>query len=354
MSLKVIHIVSSFDRINFGIWNAAIFGLGYLEKFHHVRSYMWSAAPPPAEKLYPPHLIIRWLDNNSTDAQIDRVLKQDDHDTNTIVVTHGSWLQPTKLGYRLSQRGFRWLYVPHGMLEPWSINQAALKKSLYYSFFEKRYIRSAKRVRAVSGVERDNLSNKLGRKIDLIQNGVIIPVSKPKSLEIETFLFLGRLHHKKGILPLVLAWSKSMSGRKDRRLIIAGPDQGELKKIRPYISGNIEFKGAVYGEKKENLLSQSHYFVLPSHSEGFPVSVLEAMSYGLIPLISKGCNFDEVFEQDLGYQVEPNEESIADVLANTVPQSFDAHRAQRNRDYVISRYSEQPIANRLFDLYNSM
>ncbi len=354
MPFKVIHIVSSFDRINFGIWNAAIFGLNYLEKDHNVRSYVWATSSPPTEKLYPPDLDIQWFGTNASDSEMDRILKLQGHNESTIVVSHGCWLSPTKYAHRLSLKGYKWLYVPHGMLEPWSMSQSALRKKIYYALFEGRYIRTANRIRAVSAIEKGNLSIKLHRKIDVVENGVPVPADQPKSKDRLVFLFLGRLHHKKGIVPLVEAWHNTMKGRTDRKLIIAGPDQGELEKIQPYLSGNVEYTGAVYGNEKNKLLSLAHYFVLPSHSEGFPVSVLEAMSFGVIPLISKGCNFDAVFDNNLGYNVEPIKEQIENILSNVIPTTFDTGLSTRNRDYVMENYSEKAIGDRLFDLYSSM
>ena len=54
----------------------------------------------------------------------------------------------------------------------------------------------------------------------------------------------------------------------------------ELDKDSPHMT----FRSPVDGHEKEALFKQSDIFILPSYSEGFPLSVLEAMSYGL-PLI---------------------------------------------------------------------
>ena len=93
------------------------------------------------------------------------------------------------------------------------------------------------------------------------------------------------------------------------KLIIVGPDEGELAKILPLISGNIEYKGPLFDSEKSEVLQKAHYYFLPSFSEGFPSSVVEAMSFGAIPVITQGCNFPEVFEQHLGYEISTDQES---------------------------------------------
>jgi glycosyltransferase involved in cell wall biosynthesis len=144
-----------------------------------------------------------------------------------------------------------------------------------------------------------------------------------------------------------------MSAEASKKLIIAGPDEGELDKIRPFIKGNIEYVGAVYGEKKRELLNCAHYYILPSFSEGFPSSVLEAMSAGAIPLISTGCNFQKVFENKLGYRIEPSPEMITPVLDLLKNRSFDQELSTRCRRFVQQNYSEEAIGNKLAYLYMS-
>ena len=51
------------------------------------------------------------------------------------------------------------------------------------------------------------------------------------------------------------------------------------------IEKNVVFPGWVRGEEKDKLLRESDLFFLPSYNEGMPMSILEAMGYGL-PIIS--------------------------------------------------------------------
>jgi glycosyltransferase involved in cell wall biosynthesis len=119
---------------------------------------------------------------------------------------------------------------------------------------------------------------------------------------------------------------------------------------------NIELLGPVYGEDKEALLRQSQFYVLPSFSEGFPTSVLEAMQHGLVPIISPGCNFPDVFDHGLGIRVETDVESIRTGLERAVaiePAEF-LGLAGRSQAFIAEAYTYKTIAVRQADLYSRL
>jgi glycosyltransferase involved in cell wall biosynthesis len=354
-NLNVVHIVANVSKINFGVWNAALFGSDYLHSKYGIISSLWVCASHRTELISSVKHPVNFLGDKSINDKnlLDLVQEHSLLPEFTIFVSHGCWLRPTQLGSRLVKIGFRWLYVPHGMLEPWSLKQGGFKKQIYYYFFERRYNKNASAIRAVSQAERSNLEKTLQRKIDLIENGIHIPEIQTKVLGQRVFLFMARLHFKKGVFPLVKAWHllKSEVIRFNCKLVIAGPDEGELDKIKPYMDDTIEYVGSVYGDQKYTLLNRSHYYLLPSYSEGFPTSVLEAMSYGLIPLISNGCNFDEVFKHGLGFRIEPTINSVENSLKTLLPQPFDKELSEANRDYAISHFGETVIGENLHQLY---
>lgn len=353
--IKIVHIVTNLLKINFGIWNAAVFGSEYLNKHFRVSSFLWVCSD--SQKMSIPGVDISYLDKRlSKDNILNQIQAWNLHHTNTIFVSHGCWQTPTRLGFKLQKMGFKWLYVPHGMLEPWSMQHKKWKKFLYFSLIEKRLTKKAHGIRAVSEVEKQNLQIRFGREIFKIENGVkILPLKNKKKNE-KVFLFMARLHHKKGILPLVKAWTACTKTNKNYKLVIAGPDEGELIKIQSFLNADetLEYKGAVYGDAKQALLERAHYFVLPSHSEGFPTSVVEAMSYGLVPLISSGCNFQAVFTEKLGYQIEPDEKNISDVLDALKKEDFNEQLSFRNHQYIQEHNSEKHIAEQLLTTYTNV
>jgi glycosyltransferase involved in cell wall biosynthesis len=78
------------------------------------------------------------------------------------------------------------------------------------------------------------------------------------------------------------------------------------------------------------------------------------MSFGAIPIISEGCNFPEVFKEQLGYEVRPDEESIEKVLRQILNEPFDFNLSRRNILFVEQNLSENVIGDELFKLYNNL
>lgn len=122
-------------------------------------------------------------------------------------------------------------------------------------------------------------------------------------------LFLARLLREKGVFELVEAFEKVSIEINNCELIIAGDgkDYEELKK-RVRSNKNIIVTGYVEGQKKIDLYRQSHIYCLPSYTEGLPVSVLEAMSFGL-PVVTTAVGGLKYFFKDgkMGYYVRPKD-----------------------------------------------
>ncbi|OMP31772.1 MULTISPECIES: glycosyltransferase [Mangrovimonas] len=354
MAFNILHLIDSVDQVNFGIWNAALTNSGFLGELGIVS---YAAIPKNDSFNYP---AVNKLE--ATEFKSLRMLMGQKGliPENTIVVSHGCWRWPTRLGGKLKSEGYKWIAVPHGMLEPWSMQQKAIKKKIYWNLIEKQRLLQADVIRAVGTPEALNLKSIFDNKVCLIPNGV--PNSnrnEEKGNDKIRFLFMARLHHKKGIVPLVKGWMKSsLANSQNHELLIAGPDDGELNVLNDWISKskNIHYLGGVYGEEKEGLLKKSHVYVLPSYSEGFPTSVLEAMMYGLMPLISEGCNFPEVFDKDLAMSLEPEEIMVKMVLDEVEQLSLEEIKSQgrKCREFVIENYTNEKIGNQLEKLYRSL
>ncbi|NJK34123.1 MAG: glycosyltransferase [Oscillatoriales cyanobacterium SM2_2_1] len=283
----------------------------------------------------------------------------------TTVMTHGCWQHPTLWGQALKKRGCYWIYTPHGMLEPWSRQQKWLKKWLYFRVIEQIQAANADIIRAVSRPEHLNLQKKFPQTtVTLIPYGLksdpTLDRAWAETLDqprICTILFMARLHPKKGIMPLIEGWCRSILYQNPGyELAIAGFDDGALpyltQTLNALSNANIRYLGPVFGQEKAQVLAQSRYYILPSHSEGLPTSVLEAMQCGLIPLISDGCNLPEAIDAGIALRCNPNPEAIAQVL-NSLP-SLSPHEQQHRRlaaqNFVETHFAVEKTAARLMRL----
>jgi glycosyltransferase involved in cell wall biosynthesis len=225
---------------------------------------------------------------------------------------HGLWMYPSLASFRWSRRTRRpYLISPHGMLDPWAVSHAAWKKRLVGWWFEDAHLAGAACLHALTEAEaRAIRAYGLSNPICVVPNGVALPeatmLAKPACAAHagggrRTVLFLGRLHPKKGLENLLRAWREvqSSAAARDWRLVIAGGDQDgheqQLRRIAEAqgIGTSLRFVGPRFGAEKAASFACADAFVLPSLSEGLPVAVLEAWSYGLPVLMTKACNLPE-------------------------------------------------------------
>jgi len=318
--MRIINIVDSVDQINYGIWHAVTVNAALLVE-RGVRTELWY----PQKQFDVINQVTNVpLESLSLKSAADKLHKRTLDPLHDIIVTHGSWSYATRWGAFFKKNGFKWIYVPHGMLEPWPLQQKKIKKALYLHLIEKRLAKQADCIKAVSVPESINLKKFFAPElIRFIPNGVFYEYTKPDFKARQSpvrYLFLSRLHYKKNLVALATAWLQSgLNNNGAYELLIAGPDEGELQNLTPLLqrSVNMKYVGSVYGEKKRELFDQCMYYVLPSYSEGLPSSLLEAMSYGLVPIVTEGCNLPEVFNQHLGVKINTDINAITKALKET-------------------------------------
>lgn len=125
-------------------------------------------------------------------------------------------------------------------------------------------------------------------------------------------LFMGRLHPRKGAL--LLANTFRAAKISDTKLVIAGPDEGEMAQIQALDDEHIILTGYLGGADRLAAFAAADMFVLPAVGEGLPMVVLEAMGAGLPVIVSPGCNLPEVAEHGAGLEISPEIEPLSAAL----------------------------------------
>jgi glycosyltransferase involved in cell wall biosynthesis len=357
--MRIINIVDSVDQINYGIWHAVTVNAALLAE-RGVQTELWY----PQKQFNQINQVTNVpLESLSLKGAADILHKRALDPQHDIIVTHGSWNYATRWGAFFKKKGFSWIYVPHGMLEPWPLQQKRIKKALYLQLIEKRLAKQADCIKAVSMPESINLRQFFKPAlIQFIPNGVPYEDTHPDfqgRREPLRYLFLSRLHHKKNLVTLAMAWLQSgLNNNSKVELLIAGPDEGELEKLTPLIlqSSNIKYIGSVYGEKKKELFEQCTFYILPSFSEGLPSSLLEAMSYGLVPIITEGCNLPDVFTQNLGVKIKTDGNSIKGALEATSMWEAQkvAETGLKAKQFIKENFSLEVVTNLQIALFSKL
>ncbi|WP_232384497.1 glycosyltransferase [Actinomadura violacea] len=132
---------------------------------------------------------------------------------------------------------------------------------------------------------RDGMTN-----ADHIPNALHVTPSVYPTLNLPAVACVGRLSYEKGVDLLLEAWQRVHEHHPDWRLHIygTGPDEDALREqaAAAGLCGTVEFRGVV--ADVEEAMVEASVFALPSRAEGLPMSVMEAMAYGL-PTVAFDC-----------------------------------------------------------------
>ena len=116
----------------------------------------------------------------------------------------------------------------------------------------------------------------------------------------------------------------------------------------------VVFTGPVFGDMKRSAFAAADLFVLPSHSEGAPVVIPEALGAGVPVLATKACPWSELVTRECGWWTDIRADAIGTALSEAfaMPQSKLAAMGERGRRLVAESYTWTQIANRTIKLYD--
>lgn len=290
-----------------------------------------------------------------------------------IIHLHGIWMYPSLVALRAASKlDCALVLSPRGMMDVWALKNSAWKKKLMYWFQEKRLLESVSVFHALNQSEANSIRAMGYRQpICIIPNGTDLPVGAHLSecdegRQNKNLVFIGRIHPKKGIPNLILAWGQMQKAcprlAEGWQLIIAGWDDGnhlqgyqELAQAQ-HCAESIEWRGAVYGEAKAKLLQEATAFVLPSFSEGLPMAVVEAWSYHLPVLMTRECNLPEGFSEGAAIEMEASENGTYDGLKKLMelpPEQLTA-MGESAHQLVCKHFTWDQLVSRLETVYEWM
>jgi len=277
------------------------------------------------------------------DERLDQINPQ-------VLHTHGIWTYLSIGVPRWSRKNHKpYIVSPHGMLDAWALDNSKIKKKVAAALYERRHLRGAACLHALCQSEAKSIREfGLKNPIATIPNGIEIPEGRDLSsrylVKKKIMLFLGRLHPKKGLENALRAWAASRSEASpdskpsNWQFVIAGWDQGDhevrlkqlceelelsfadvpakqflsLEASSGQLSGfSVVFVGPVFGELKAQLLERANVFILPSFSEGLPMSILEAWAYELPVVMTDYCNLPEGFNADAAIHIDTEVEGMS-------------------------------------------
>ena len=185
-----------------------------------------------------------------------------------------------------------------------------------------------------------------GDRITFIPNGIDTSAWQSTSppARIRRFLFLGRLDPEKGIFELLDAFRQVHGRHADVTLTIAGEGPAG-ERLRLEAGDGITFAGRVPYEELGRVFDEHDCMVLPSYSEGMPLSVLEAAAHHRAMIITDVGDIRQLFGDRI--RIIPPRDTAA--LAAAMESAVEDTAPQAGYDDVIARVSIQSVTSRLLE-----
>lgn len=217
----------------------------------------------------------------------------------------------------------------------------------------------------LSGRENEIVQREFGaRRVEVLPNCVNLTDAESfsrvykKGGEPLTIGYLGRIEVNKGMGWLLLACERLRREGVRFRLVMAGkeePGSNYLENFSNQLGESFHYAGVVSGTAKVAFLRSLDVFILPTYFEGLPMSLLETMSYGAVPVTTPVGSIPEVVkdgENGLFIKVK-DEQSIADALRRLNDDRVLAQKlSEQARKTIFEQFSPKSYTDKLNALYD--
>jgi len=240
------------------------------------------------------------------------------------------------------QAGVPYLVRTIGQLSPWSLNQSPARKRWMLRLVERSNLNAAAALHFTSQAEQreadalcltpPSLVLPLGVSVVAAASGEM-PRAAAGPVR---FLFLSRLHPKKGLERLIeaLALLQTQQPEADWTLTIAGSGtadyEAELRRLaqESRIGPRCRWLGHLEGRAKERELIAADWLVLPSAAENFGIVVAEALACGTPVILSPEVAIAELVEEAGAGLISPSDPAL---LARTLSRGLAGAGAEMRR-----------------------
>lgn len=286
---------------------------------------------------------------------------------------HSVFLWPTWAAARLARHAHvPYLISPRGMLVKGLIERRnQLAKMAWIHLIEKSNLRSASAIHVTSELEAAELVRfkwllpkivAISNGVDEVEDGGGFEVSadvKAIALHQPLVLYFGRISWKKGIDRLLTAFARTDSAT---LAIVGTDDEGlvpELRRLaaRLQIENRVRFlPRTVVGPDKEHLFAAARLFVLPSFSENFGNTVLEAMQRCVPIVVTPEVGAAQIVSlAGAGLVANSDPEALSEAMSRLLNDtSLALSMGKAGRRYVQEHCSWLQVASEMEQLYQSI
>lgn len=172
--------------------------------------------------------------------------------------------------------------------------------------------------------------------------------------------FIGNLLVSKGVYELLDAYHQVVTNNQniDIKLNIVGGGtelpgmQEKLKELS--LERNVKFFGPIENKEIPKILTKTDIFVLPSYSEGFPLTIIEALSMGCPVIATAVGGIPEVInDEENGLLIEPkSSEALQEAIEKLINNPDLYKKIQKNTSKVYEQFSGEKITQQIYNVYS--
>ena len=316
---------------------------------------------PDAPNLYP-------LDERVELVSISSILTTNQLTTNDYNVVHIHGLWPPVL-HEVSAwakgNGIPVVWSTHGMTAPWSMRHKWWKKFIAWHLYQKCDLKNAAIIHSTTSLEVE-WNRKLGFENPQIEVPLGSFIQKASTVvsrntgEALKVLFVGRVYPVKGLMNVVCAAVKLKDVNIKFRIV--GPDQaGHLSELvaeaeRLGVAAMFDWAGPKYGDELSIEYDKCDMLILPSFTENFGATVVDALSRSKPALASTFTPWKILEERKCGWWVSNEPEELAETFKKIAALSADELEAmgKRGRKLVDEKYTWDAVCKAMVRGYESV
>ena len=281
----------------------------------------------------------------------------------TVIHSNGLWRMPNVYPGETSRRHRTPLIIsPHGMLGSGALKFSSAQKSVFGLLAQNRALAAATCIHATSEKELEDVrAYGLKTPVAVIPNGIDMLASPAEPGEFRSqreILYLGRVHPKKAIDRLLVAWSRLEAGHPDWRVNIVGPSEaGYVDELKALVGKlgltQVQFCPGLFGAEKDAAYRDADLFVLPTLDENFGMVVAEALAWRTPVICSKGAPWSGLETHGCGWWVDHGVDALEVALREALAKSREelAAMGTRGRVWVSDAFAWQAIASEMLAVY---
>ena len=275
------------------------------------------------------------------------------------------YIQHVHFAKELKRNNIPYIIIPRGSLTADAFHNGGtikyIKKKLAHALFFNSYIKDSKAVQYLTEMESFESHKNFNASSFILPNGFVTPsIWKTSFSDGIRSVYIGRQDiYQKGLDMLFEAIHELHDELKAAGffLDVYGPPRYDVKRVTEMIHelqiDDLVFnhEHGVSGNEKQEALLKADVFFLTSRFEGHPMSLIEALAYGLPSFITKGANmYDEIDQSKSGWACEISKDSIKDSLLKMIAEKQKFKEYSSNAITLAAQYDWDVLAKQFHDI----